>query len=234
VAAVDDRHILVLRTPRTRPHRGFVRWLERRDPGMRARMDFRAPAPWLPRRRHGLVLNWLQDPTDLRPLEARLARGVERRAAARGVPVVNRCDALDRCRKSVQSRLLRDAGFDTPPVGPVDATPFPMVVRSDATHAAALWLCRTPEDLARVDLAAIPEPVAAPFVDVRSADGMFRKWRCVLFGDRACPRHLQISRDWLVRMASRDLAPAHVAEEHAYTRGDDPHAALLDGARRTL
>jgi len=234
VSVVNGGRILVLRSLRTRPHRGFVRWLERHDPELRGRLDFRAPAPWLPGRRHGLVLNWLQDPTDVRPLEARLARGVEHRAAARRLPVVNRCDALDRCRKSVQSRLLRAAGFDTPPVGPMDATPFPLVVRGDATHAAALWFCRTPADLARVDLAAIREPVAAPFLDVRSADGMFRKWRCVLFGDRACPRHLQISRDWLVRMASRDLAPAHVAEELAYTAGDDPHAALLDGARRVL
>ena len=226
--------VLVLRSRGARPHKGFVRWLERNDRALRARFDFRAPAPWLPGRRHGLVLNWLQDPTDLRPFEARLARGVVRRAAARGVPVVNPGDALDRCRKSVQSRILRGVGIDTPPVGPVAGTPFPLVVRSDSVHAAPVWLCRSRADLEAVDLAAIRDPVAAPFVDVRGPDGFFRKWRVLLLGQRACPRHLQISREWLVRMASRNLAPAHVAEELAYTSGDDPHHAVLEVARRAL
>jgi hypothetical protein len=180
------------------------------------------------------VLNWLQDPLDVRPLEARLARGVERRALARGLPVVNRCDALDRGRKSVQSRILRAAGFDSPPVGPPESTPFPMVVRGDAEHAARAHLCRSRADLEALDLTAIREPVASPFVETRGGDGLYRKYRYFLAGGRGCPRHLQVSRHWLVRMASRDLAAAHVEEELRYVSAPDPHHDLLDAARRAL
>src|SRR6185436_15896363 len=38
----------------------------------------------------------------------------------------------------------------------------------------------------------------APFVDYRSADGLFRKYRIVLIDGRAYASHMAISSDWMI------------------------------------
>jgi hypothetical protein len=226
--------ILVLRPARQRPHAGFVRWLAEHDRDLHDRLVFRAPGPWIPLRRVALVLNWQQDPLSTRPLARGLTRALEVRARALGIAVLQPGAALDRGRKSVQSRILRDAGFDTPPVGPIAATAFPLVVRSDVTHAGDLLRCDTPDVLARADLSAVREPVASPFVETRGPDGFYRKRRYFLADGIGAPRHLQVSSHWLVRMDARDQRPAFVEEELRYTGAPDPNHDLLERARRAL
>ncbi|MHC4550140.1 MAG: ATP-grasp domain-containing protein [Planctomycetota bacterium] len=235
-ALVRQPRILAVRREHERPYKDFLLWLRANDREFLARFDFRCVGERIWNlRRYRLVLNWLQDPVrDVDPEAYAWLQELEAQADALGIPIVNRSDAQSRSRKSVQSRLLREAGFDTPPVGPPDAFDFPLVLRSDVEHTGRVHRFDTPAELKAFDTAQLCDPVASPFVETRCADGWYRKYRYFLVGDRGSPRHLQISRDWLVRMDQRDLRRAHVEEELAYMAGEEPHHDLLNRARGAL
>lgn len=70
------------------------------------------------------------------------------------------------------------------------------------------------------------------FIDVRSEDGNYRKYRYMVAGDRGAPRHLIVSAGWVVRADARRLDPPFIEEEIAYTRAKDSnHTALVAAAR---
>lgn len=79
-------------------------------------------------------------------------------------------------------------------------TDFPLLLRPHGSHAG--------QDLARLDneaglaayLAAVPGErfFACPFIDYRSADGLFRKYRVVLIGGAAHLCHMAVSGHWMV------------------------------------
>ncbi len=77
-----------------------------------------------------------------------------------------------------------------------------------------------------VDLSAASAWYLSSFVDFRSADGFYRKYRMVFVDRRPYPYHLAISTDWLVHYFSADMQ-AHawkLAEEAAFLA--DPPGAL--------
>jgi tetratricopeptide (TPR) repeat protein len=106
----------------------------------------------------------------------------------------------------------------------------PVIVRPAGSHGGlGLTLCGT--DAALETLAPPPgqDLYVSRFVDYRSPDGFFRKYRAILIGGRPFPYHLAIGRHWMVHHQSADMAhdPGRIEEELAFLR--DPTAAI--GAR---
>jgi len=83
----------------------------------------------------------------------------------------------------------------------------PVLVRPTGSHGG--------EDLVRVGdraemaalLAALPHPefYLTPYVDYRSPDGMYRKYRLIFVDRRVFPYHLAVNQDWLVHYFRADM-----------------------------
>lgn len=243
----SGRRILVLRhdDQLCHYHDDLLRWLVRTAPAAAGLFELRRVG-FVPRdpARYALLLPWLQDPLRERfPAAYAAARRVEDAVRAAGGSVVNPVDSLSHTVKSVASERLRAAGVPMPPVAPVDpAAPalppglrFPVIAREDRKHGGPMHLCRDEAELARVPWATLRHPVLVEWRDVRSADGLFRKWRYVVAGEGGAPRHLVVSRDWVVKAEGRVEDAAARAEELAYTSApDDPHRELLARGARAL
>ncbi|MBV8748148.1 MAG: RimK family alpha-L-glutamate ligase, partial [Candidatus Eremiobacteraeota bacterium] len=82
-------------------------------------------------------------------------------------------------------------------------------IDDDAQRAA--YLAETPAEQLYV----------APFIDYRSADGFFRKYRIVFVASEPFPFHLAISPNWMVHYYNAPMT------EHRWMR-DEEHAFLAD------
>ena len=193
--------------------------------------------------RYALFLPWLQDPLrEEFPEDYAQAKRVEDAILGAGGAVVNPVDHLSHSIKSVASARLRAAGVPMPKVVPVsdlralpEGLAFPVIAREDRRHGGPMHLCRDQQDLANVPWHALHEPVLVEYRDVRSADGRFRKWRYVVAGESGAPRHLVISRKWVVKAQRRVKDEAVIREELAYTTSrEDPHQAILVKAAKAL
>ena len=241
--------ILVLRQRRNNWNYNdhFLAWVAARVPEARALFALRRvpSAAALDLGRVALLLPWLQDPLRERFPEAyRAARGVEDACRARGIPVVNPVDALSNTVKSVAAAALARAGVPVPAMQPIDdpaafrrtrggMTP-PFIVREDRMHGGATFLVERDDELARVPIEALACPLAVRFVDVRGADGLYRKWRYLTAGDWGLPRHLRHATRWNVSRNDIVSTDATRAEEAAYLGRPEPNHALFQRARRAL
>ena len=100
--------------------------------------------------------------------------------------------------------------------------PFPLLARPCGTHGG--------DDFEKVtDCAALAAFLAQrpdhdhyliEYVDYRSADGYFRKYRFIFVGDHILPYHLAIGRDWKLHHDSTDM------EDHAWMQHEE--AAFLN------
>jgi len=140
--------------------------------------------------------------------------------------VAARIAQLPGCRAPVLGRYLRaDLLGGMAPAA--HALTFPAIVRIAGTHGG--------EAMERVDDASAlgafvrEHPACAyyvsQFVDYRSADGYFRKYRFMFVGGEILPYHLAIDDKWKVHHATTDMVnrPWMQAEERAFLQ--DPHAA---------
>ncbi|HEY8313847.1 MAG TPA: hypothetical protein VIG51_06705 [Candidatus Baltobacteraceae bacterium] len=124
-------------------------------------------------------------------------------AALRDVPA---------CSVPEATRIAREipAGVAFPLIArPVDSHAGRGLERVDDAGALDAYIARHPGD-AGFDL--------APFVDYRSADGYYRKYRVMFIGGVAFPYHLAISRQWIVHY-NTSLMPDNAwmrAEEEAF------------------
>jgi len=240
----DGRRILVLRH-RDQLHDyndDLLAWLRRAAPAMAGLFELRRVG-FVPKdpARYALLLPWLQDPLKEELPEAyEQAKRVEDAILLAGGAVSNPVDRLSNSIKSVASAKLRAAGVPMPRVAPLprdrrlpDGFCFPVIAREDRHHGGPMRLCRDEHELANVPWDALRHPVVVEYRDVRSADGRFRKWRYVVAGDTGAPRHLVVSRRWVVKAQRRVADDSILAEELAYTRErEDPnHALLVRGAR---
>lgn len=109
----------------------------------------------------------------------------------------------------------------------------PVLIRPTGSHGGeGLVLARTGEDLEGVDVGG--GAYATEFVDYRSADGFYRKYR-VIFVDRApYPYHLAIKDGWLVHYYTSGMAgeDGRKAEELRFL--EDPVTALGERAWTAL
>lgn len=161
-------------------------------------------------------------------------------------PIVNHPKHLGKVRRSRLFETLRDvAGCVTPPTLRLSREvvaqakielDFPILIRPVDTHRGdGLERVTSPgevEDyLGRHPAAHFN---ATPFVDYRSADGYFRKYRISVVAGKPYPYHLAISEDWLVHYwRVSDLMREHEwmrAEEERFLRDPSSVFATWDVA----
>jgi hypothetical protein len=152
---------------------------------------------------------------------------------ATGIAVVNPSWAISATtRPLIARRLAHQARVRMPhcthyPAGALTLTEhvqahghtYPVLLRAPGRHGSAGLLRFDDADaLAHID-AAVPPCTVTDFVDFRSADGLWRKYRIVYAGDRLFRRHMLIDTEWnLVGAARRFMRdrPALLDEEQAW------------------
>jgi hypothetical protein len=118
------------------------------------------------------------------------------------------------CRAVVTTRVSRERYA-------ADGFPVPHIVRPVGSHGGH-GLERIGDDAQRAAYLAGSDAEAlyvAPYVDYRSNDGFFRKYRIVFVDGEPYPFHLAISPHWMVHYYNAPMA------EHAWMR-DEEHAFL--------
>jgi hypothetical protein len=86
--------------------------------------------------------------------------------------------------------------------------PFPLLMRVVGTHGGETFEKVDNEPAARAFIAGHPGATfyLTQFVDYRSADGFFRKYRFFFVGDQILPYHLAIHDTWKVQHVATDMA----------------------------
>ncbi len=102
----------------------------------------------------------------------------------------------------------------------VEGFPLPHIVRPVDSHGGT-GLARIDDDAQRAAYAAGADAeffYVAPYVDYRSADGYFRKYRIIFIDGEPFPFHLAISRDWMVHYYNAAMSEQQWMrdEEHAF------------------
>jgi hypothetical protein len=100
---------------------------------------------------------------------------------------------------------IAQGALDVPDV--LGGARFPIIARPEDSHAGNGL--EKLDDVAAVAayLAARPEPdfSIAPFVDYRSADGLFRKYRIALIAGRAYVCHMAVSTHWMIHYLNAEM-----------------------------
>jgi len=94
---------------------------------------------------------------------------------------------------------------------------FPLIIRVAGTHGGdEMERLSAPQELeAFVRARSESEFYVSEFIDYRSADGLFRKYRFIFVGDEILPYHLAISDQWKVHHASTEMA------NHAWMQAEE-------------
>jgi hypothetical protein len=131
------------------------------------------------------------------------------------------------CRPAGQASSLPDC---------LNGVDYPIIIRPIDSHAG-LGLSKI-ESLAELTayLVNATEPFffVSPFIDYRSSDGLFRKYRLILIDGKPYVCHMAISQRWMVHYLNADMLEnaAHRAEEAQFMANFDTgfavrHAAAL-------
>jgi hypothetical protein len=236
----DSRHHLIYDV--------LLNWLELQFPDLRARFELHTlpcrPLRWS---RYALHVPWLPDPVEAwSPRAYGEAERVARACDRHGVPIVNRVDRLTNAGKSRCAALVGAAGFRTPRMARIEdvedfretrlGVPLPLFVREDWGHGGRMVRADTDAEVRALPVDEFARPVAVELVDVQSDDGLFRKYRYVLAGDRGIRQSIHVSKDWCVR-GSPDRAlytDALREEEIDFTEGTEPLHDRFVAARENL
>ncbi|MDD5328776.1 MAG: RimK family alpha-L-glutamate ligase [Sulfuricella sp.] len=165
-------------------------------------------------------------------------------------PVINNPFHMERVARDSASRLLQSLpGIAMPPTlrsgreelqraaagsGFPDGIGFPVIVRPLDSHAGHdLYKIDTPAELSD-KLAVMPgdEFFVSPFIDYRSGDGLFRKYRVILIDGRPFACHMAISSHWMIHYLNAGMAESadKRAEEARFMADFDQDFAVRQGA----
>jgi hypothetical protein len=130
----------------------------------------------------------------------------------------------------IERARLAALGASEANIGDVLSFRFPMIARPVDAHAGN-GLELLPDATAVTDyLLQQPETdfFAAPFVDYRSADGLYRKYRVALIAGRPYACHMGISRHWMIHYLNAGMMESAEkrAEEARFMAGFDRDFAL--------
>lgn len=168
----------------------------------------------------------------------------------RGVPaqLLNRPDSILQTTRDLVSRKL--AGIDGlvapkavrlragKPANAMQALAkaeiaFPIILRQTGTHKGQIVGLMPSADEAHASLTEGSQHFATEFVDFRSADGLYRKYRVFFIGDQMVFRHMLVSDEWNVHakdrrrfMASRPDLRAEEEAMFSRAEGAFPDAVL--------
>ncbi len=169
---------------------------------------------------------------------------LEAECKAHGIPVINSIVHTPNRIRSVACVRLAAEGIRTPHVAPISnpqqfrsdlgGLNLPLIVRDDCGHGQEVVLVKQPSDLEKIPFDRMSRPVAAEWIDVSGADGLFRKCRFVAAGTVGVRRHLIVSRHWEVRSERRVAGAATRREELEYLNAPAPEHELFQRARKCL
>jgi len=223
----------------------FLAWLAKNDPELRSRIHLDR-LPTMLRNDTRVVHGWLQDPVlERNPTTFAQMSALEEAAREAGARVVQPVRVLSHSQRNVLSERLRRVGLRSPRVTEVDASfpskmgglTLPITVRRRWGHGLPILRLDTPGQVAAWAKQHAHERsqwTAAEFIEVRSPDGYYRKYRYVMAGNRGLRRHLNISPRWEVRPRDRIQEDFARAEELEFIRGPCTEHEALDAARRAL
>jgi hypothetical protein len=221
--------------------------------GLDARgIRWRLHQPWLPTpdlRSFDAVLFWSY--RHQRNNYIYWAARVERRCDELGIPVINR---LELC-NAPHSRFLEIWGRHGIPCAACRRFArfgdfgllYPLLLRREGVHRGQdVHLARTPAEAEALiegrvrDLAELPRrerpkgrlDLAVEFVDTADAEGIYRKWRSYVIGDRVIPRLLSLSRGWLVNFGHLIEDERAREEDRVFVKGGEPSPDLVRAAAR--
>ncbi|HEY8592017.1 MAG TPA: hypothetical protein VIL42_04030 [Sphingomicrobium sp.] len=192
---------------------------------------------------YDLLINLVTDP-DQNP---KVLNVISKALKGCDVPVLNRPEYILRATRNGTAQMLASlAGLVVPRVVRVRAPSpsmlrslqerrqikFPVILRRAGSHGGQIiGLFDHPDQIPQLRAEAAGF-TATEFIDFRSADGLYRKYRAFLIGGELVFRHLLISDAWNIHMADRKrfMAPRDnlVAESEAfYQRGSGAVAASV-------
>jgi tetratricopeptide (TPR) repeat protein len=193
---------------------------------------------------HDLVFNAVADPD----VAADALAAAERFAAGGQRPLINRPDCVARTFRSSMPALMSPiADVVVPGTMRFDRTAcdvtsailksglrFPLIVRPAGRHGGEdARLVRFPAEL-NARLPDFDTVYATEFVDYRSADGWYRKYRIIFVDREPYPYHLAIGAKWLLHYQTADMHfdAARRAEECAFLQ--NPEAVLGSRVMKAL
>jgi glutathione synthase/RimK-type ligase-like ATP-grasp enzyme len=192
-----------------------------------------------------LFIPWLQDPVRERNHALFLQiKELERQYEKIGVPIINPVEVLSNSIKSRALEAIARTGLRTARVVQIDQgsifemiaanVGLPFIVRNDQGHGGYVRLVQNPEDFQVLAWDRLPHPIALEFIDTRSEDGLFRKYRYLLTGDTGISRHIVISKSWCVHAQGRVHHKQYIEEELKFVNSENPYHDQLNKARQAL
>ena len=134
---------------------------------------------------------------------------------------------------AARSRLGRNEFRAVHASGDIASLRFPVFLRSEWDHGGNISpLLESPSDvhaaIARATMQGhrLRDLLVVEFCSTADAEGRYRKYGAFIVGDRIMPRHMSVSRHWMVKHAGSVFTRETVLEEHAYVF-DNPHEAEL-------
>jgi len=245
----DEPHILFVRyLKKDRDvHNHFLQWIRKQYPSIRRRIKIDLiPGCSIKRNQAALFVPWLPDPLKERfPDCYQLALGLQAKCRKHKIPIINPVENLSNSIKSRALNIIRHVGIRTakavPVVNPLKFDPdkhqlkFPFFIRENHHHGGLNSFVSTATDLKKVPWGEFFNPIAMEFINVRSNDGYFRKYRYIMIGDLGVPRHLVISQNWCARVEDRVNSSTFREEELGYLKTiKDPNHEQLNKARQAL
>jgi glutathione synthase/RimK-type ligase-like ATP-grasp enzyme len=202
------------------------------------------PVPPLPE--HDLLFVAIGESTRTNPILEELGSALK----SWPCPVLNLPDnILKTSRESAPLRLANVPGLFIPGAIRVKrealqlVRDFPFIARPIDSHAGqGLAKFENVEQIAAY-LQEMPEPefYVSPFVDYRSADGLYRKYRVALIGGKPYAAHMGISEHWMIHYANAgmDSSQKKREEESRFMKAFDEdfarrHAEAFNGMHEAL
>ncbi len=182
------------------------------------------PAPKLPE--HDLVFIAVGESTKSDPLLEELSQ------VSWSKPVLNRpADILKASREAAPVHLAKVPGLFIPEARRVSRQAllslrnFPFIARPIDSHAGqGLERMENPEQTAAyLDRMSDSEFYVSPFIDYRSSDGLYRKYRVALIDGRPYAAHMAISANWMIHYANVGMidSPEKRQEEERFMNNFD-------------
>ncbi len=189
---------------------------------------------------------WVQDP--VRERDPKLwshLQQLEYDLNSRGAQIVQPSEVLSNSERVTMMQRLNGVGARVPVTVAVGSDfqqtlgglSLPIIVRPCFGHGDGMQLLKTKVDLdgwwlqVKRDLS---QWVAIEYIDVRNADGYYRKCRYLVVGDAGLPRHLMMSKNWEVRPEDRIRNADAREEELLFLAKPVVEASIFDAAAKAL
>lgn len=124
---------------------------------------------------------------------------------------------------------------------------YPVILRRNGVHRGrGVALARTPDEARGLIAGRLerwqqsgdendsPYDMAVEYIDTRSTDGYFRKYRSYVVGERVIACHLMHGRDWMVNFDTLESTEATRAEHKRFVIDGEPRADLMRAAATAL